>query len=106
MAQPRPSLFRTEKLKSQGVTWQKSQGGAALGSNPLDIIDSYSVSVLAYLLASVRADEDISENLIQQVFMFRKLREVSVFSEKCRATLCVGGGLFLDTSLLVLHFLW
>lgn len=106
MAQPRSSLLQIEKLKSQGVTWQRSQGGAALDSNPLDIIDNYFVSVLAYLLTNVRADEDISENVIQKVFMFRKLREVSVFFEKYHATICVGGCLFLETSFLVLHFLW
>lgn len=41
MVQPRPSLLHMEKLKSQAVTWQTSQGGAALESSPPDIIDSF-----------------------------------------------------------------
>lgn len=65
-----------------------------------------SVSVIAYLLTIVRADEDISDDVIQKIFMLRKLREVSVFFEKYHATICVGGCLFLESSLLVLHFLW
>lgn len=64
------------------------------------------LSVIAYLFTNVRVDEDISDDVIQKIFMLRKLREVSVFFEKCHATICVGGCLFSETSLLVLHFLW